>query len=88
MPLSTYEVAERFRAGKKSGRAARMKIVDDPKHTLLVDFDWAILAKRHKKSGLVTYYSGWDRYSRSTTRHISKSGLRYDADFKEDIKSE
>lgn len=76
MPLSTSEVGERFFAGKKSGRAKNIKIVHRDPFTLLVDFDWAVLAQRNKKTGGVTYFSGWDRYSRSTTRHISHTGLR------------
>ena len=76
MPISTSEVSRRFHSGKKSGKGANIEIVDHPNDTLLVDFGWAVLAKRDKKTGDITYYSGWDRYSRTTSRHITKAGLR------------
>ena len=64
-----------FWEGKTSGKAARMEIVDRPDHTLLVDFGWAVLAKRNKRTGKVTFYEGWKGYSRTTSKHINQSGL-------------
>jgi len=76
MPLSIYELGLRFHSGKKSGQSSRTRIINKPENTLLVDYDWAVLAKRHKDTGHITYYSGWDRYSRSTSRHITRTNLR------------
>jgi len=80
MPLSIYDLGLRFHYGKKSGQSSRSKIVDKPGDTLLVDFGWAVLAKRNKGTGKVTYYEGWKGYSRSTSRHIKKTSLPYKAD--------
>lgn len=76
MPLSIDELGKRFWMGKKSGKACRTKIVDMGEEILLVDYDWAVLAKRDKHCDPVTFYKGWEGYSRSTSRHIREADLR------------
>lgn len=53
-----------------------MNIVEGKHFTYLVDFGWAVLAKRSKVSGRVIYYSGWDGYSPTTSKHITQANLR------------
>jgi len=41
---------------------------------MLLDYGWAILARRSAK-GNVVIYDGWRKYSTTTSSHISKLGL-------------
>jgi len=66
-----------FFAGHTKGTSSRSQIVNGKNFTYLVDYGWAVLAMRNKKSRKVTYYSGWDKYSPTTSKHISQFGLRY-----------
>ena len=75
MTLSIYEVGRRFQRGEKRGRSHATEIVDRPYNTLLVDYGWAVLAKRDKRTGDITYYDDWYGYSQSTSRHIRKLEL-------------
>jgi hypothetical protein len=74
--VSTSELGGAFKRGETRGQASRTVIVDGKGKTYLVDYGWAILAERDKKSGIITYYAGWDRYSPTTSKHISQLGLR------------
>jgi len=76
MTLSIDELGKRFWLGKESGRTNRTKIIERDKEILLVDYGWAVLAKRDKDCDPVTFYKGWEGYSQSTNRHISKANLR------------
>jgi hypothetical protein len=76
MMVGTSELGGMFKAGKTRGWASRTTIVDGKSKTYLVDYGWAVLAERDKKSGLITYYAGWDKYSPTTSKHISQLGLR------------
>lgn len=74
--MRTTELGRLFRQGANRGTASRTNIVEGRNATYLVDYGWAILAKRSKKTGKITYYSGWDGYSPSTSKHISQLDLR------------
>lgn len=75
MTLSISELGRRFWTGETRGQSARTKIVDRGDYTYLVDYDWAVLGKRSKRTGLVSFYSGWYGYSPSTSRHIRRTNL-------------
>ena len=70
------QLGEMFKRGKRCGSASNMNIIEGKHFTFLVDFGWAVLAKRSKASGKILYYSGWDGYSPTTSKHISQTGLR------------
>lgn len=74
--VGTSELGKMFHEGKTRGMASRTTIVEGKNKTYLVDYGWAILAERDKKSGRITYYSGWDKYSPTTSKHISQTGIR------------
>lgn len=71
------ELGTLFKQGANRGVASNMNIVEGKHFTYLVDFGWAVLAKRSKISGRIVYYSGWDGYSPTTSKHISQAGLRH-----------
>jgi len=75
-----------FKKGVKRGTASNMNIVDGKHFTYLVDYGWAVLAKRSKVSGKIVYYSGWDGYSPTTSKHISQAGLRHGTIVKKEAK--
>jgi hypothetical protein len=58
------------------GKSNSMEIVNTPKNTLLVGYGWAVYGKRDKATGEVTFYKGWDGYSRTTSKQLSQAGLR------------
>jgi hypothetical protein len=76
---STSQLGDMFFAGRTSGTSNRSQIVNGKNFTYLVDYGWAVLAMRNKKTGKVTYFSGWDKYSTTTSKHISQFGLRHRA---------
>jgi hypothetical protein len=78
--ISTSELGMLFRQGANRGVASRTTIVEGKNFTYLVDYGWAVLAKRSKRTGEILYYSGWYGYSPTTSKHISQLGLR-SADF-------
>jgi len=73
---SISELGRMFINGANRGTASRTSIVEGKNATYLVDYGWAILAKRNKTTGKITYYSGWDSYSQTTSKHITQLGLR------------
>jgi len=74
------DLGRMFKQGATKGRTNNIKIINGKNKTYVVDYDWAILGSRDKKTGKITYYSGWDGYSPTTSKHISQLGLRYSAD--------
>jgi hypothetical protein len=76
MVVGTVVLGIRFKQGETKGQASRTSIVDGKNFTYLVDYGWAVLAKRNKHTGKIIYYSGWYGYSPSTSKHISQLGLR------------
>lgn len=78
--VGTSELGRMFKRGDTKGIASRTQIIEDKNFTYLLEYGHAILAKRSKRTGEVLYYSGWDRYSPSTSKHITQLGLR-GADF-------
>lgn len=76
MAVTTRRIGEMFNEGATKGRSLNSEIVDRGNKTLLVDYGWAVLGERDKKSGRVTFYSGWDKYSTTTSKHIHQAGLR------------
>jgi hypothetical protein len=74
--VSTSELGRRFREGDTRGQSSNTMIMSKGNKTYLVDYGWAILASRDRNTGKITYYSGWDRYSPTTSKHISQLGLR------------
>jgi len=76
---STGKLGDMFFAGKTGGKASRTQIVNGKNFTYIVDYGWAVLGMRNKKTGKVTYFSGWYGYSPTTSKHISQIGLPYKA---------
>lgn len=74
--VSTPELGRMFKDGYTHGTASRTQIINGVNFTYLVDYGHAVLAMRNKKSGRITYFSGWDKYSVTTSKHISQLGLR------------
>lgn len=74
--ISTSSLGDMFRRGETRGQASRTSIVDGSGFTYLVDYGWAVLAKRNKRTGRITAYLDWDKYSPTTSKHISQLGLR------------
>jgi hypothetical protein len=72
--VNASELGRLFNEGKL-GRTNNIEIVDGKNNTFVVDYGWAILGKRNKKTGEITYYSGWRGYSRTTSKHIGQMGL-------------
>ena len=75
MPMSTKQLGILFKEGATKGQASRTTIVEGKNKTYLVDYGWAILAERDKKTGRITAYEGWRGYSPSTSKHISQTGV-------------
>lgn len=73
--VGTSELGRMFKQGETRGQASRTSIVEGKNKTYLVDYGWAVLAERDKKSGRITYYSGWYGYSPTTSKHIGQTGL-------------
>jgi hypothetical protein len=76
MTYKNNELIKRFMRGRNSGKACNMDIrelvIDDEvKGTILVDYDWAILAFRSKK-GNITVFKSWKGYSHTTSTHLNK----------------
>lgn len=74
--ISTPELGRKFKEGATRGISSRTSIVEGKDKTYLVDYGWAILGERDKKTGKMTYYSGWYGYSPTTSKHISQTGIR------------
>jgi len=70
------DLGRMFKEGATSGRTNNIRIINGKGKTYVVDYGWAILGSRDKKTGKITYYSGWDGYSPTTSKHISQLGLR------------
>ncbi|RLG27216.1 hypothetical protein DRN76_00005 [Methanosarcinales archaeon] len=86
--MSHNDLGYAFFRGATSGNASNLKIVDKPDKTQLVGYEWAVYGERDKKTGKVTYYKGWDKYSPSTSAQLTKTGLRSRADIVVDKRKE
>ncbi|MGD9381093.1 MAG: hypothetical protein PVI03_01475 [Candidatus Thorarchaeota archaeon] len=75
MTTSTSDLGDKFRRGATRGQASRTTIVNGNGFTYLVDYGWAVLAKRNKRTGRITAYPDWWGYSPSTSKHISQLHL-------------
>jgi len=75
MTISTSDLGEKFRRGDMGGQSSNTQIVDGKGFTYLVDYGWAVLAKRNKRTGRITAYPDWWGYSPSTSKHISQLHL-------------
>ena len=76
MTTSTSDLGDKFRRGDKDGRSSNTQIVNGKGFTYLVDYGWAVLAKRNKRTGRLTAYPDWYGYSPSTSKHVTQLDLR------------
>lgn len=73
---TNISIGHAFFDGKTRGKSLHMEIVDKGDKTLLVGYGWAVYGSRDKKTGKVTFYKGWDGYSKTTSKHLSQTHLR------------
>jgi len=73
---TNVSIGDAFFSGKTEGSSLHMKIVDIGNKTLLVGYGHAVYGSRDKNTGEVTFYKGWDGYSRTTSKQLSQTGLR------------
>lgn len=86
-PLPHEKLGAKFFSGDTSGFSTKMpngkrrdSIFDGRTYTYLVGYEWAVYAKRNKKTGKITYYRGWETYSNTTRDHIRGMQLEKRAD--------
>jgi len=91
------QVGQAFYEGRKltGGTRGNIKSLKIGDHVYLIGYGWAIYGKHDLKTGKITYYSGWRGYSRTTSKHLSQTGIMHKHDIKssdkptlEDIKGE
>ena len=73
---TNISIGNMFFAGETKGKYNNMEIIDKGDKTLLVGYGWAVYGSRDKQTGEVTFYKGWDGYSRTTSKQLSQAGLR------------
>jgi len=71
---STGELGKMFWEGKDRGTASRTALIRTTNGAMLIDYGWAVLAERIGNT--IHIYDGWDKYSPTTSKHISQLGLR------------
>lgn len=73
---SVHDIGQAFFAGEKAYNGRNLESVKSGNKMYLVGYGHAIYGEKNLKTGRVTYYSGWDGYSRTTSKHLSQSGIR------------
>jgi len=71
VPKSIYDVAQALKSNsRKAVRALNIEWIPSGSGGYVIDYGWAILAKRTPKT--ITIYNGWWGYSRTTSKHLSQ----------------
>ena len=83
------EVVNAFYSKRElKGNTIKSVVCADKGKTYLIGYGHAVYGEIDNASGEVTYHSGWDGYSHTTSRHITISKMRSVADVVTDERPE
>ena len=72
--VTNSEVGRAFFPGR-TRRSKHINAIRIGDKIFLVGYDWAIYGENDLRIGKITYYSGWYGYSRTTSKHLSETGI-------------